>query len=416
MISLPLRALLPALVGLTTFSPAQDISSKTYLEPWKEGELDIHHISTGTGESTFFLLPDGTTLLVDTGIHGREINEKCAKPVPSQERRPGEWVARYIQSLLGAEEAKLDYTVATHFDKDHIGAVLPGLESAAGGDYLLTGLSEVVEHVPTARILDRGYPGYNYPKPLEDDHILNYRKFVEHQVRKKGVVAERFEAGRADQIVLTRKPADYPGFTIRNLAVNGDVWTGQGSDATARFPALETLEGKRLPSENASSLAFKLSYGDFDYYTGGDILGVLTGSAPDWYDLETPLARVVGPVEVAISNHHAFRDAMNETFLKSLSPRVIITLSWSSNHPHESTFPRLVSEEIYPGPRDLFITNLIPAAREILGEENVRKFKGTQGHVVVRVDPGGERYHIFVLNDQSEDRFVLSSFGPYPCD
>ncbi len=409
-------ALLLASVALAAATHAQDASPKGYLEPWKEGLLDIHHISTGTGESTFFLLPDGTTLLVDTGIHGREINEKCAKPVPSQERQPGEWVARYIQSLLGKEEAKLDYTVATHFDHDHIGAILPGLASSAEGGYLLTGLSEVVEHVPTAKILDRGYPGYDYPKPLEAEHILNYRKFVEHQVRERGVVAERFEAGRDDQIALTRKPAAYSNFKIRNLAVNGDVWTGQGSEAAAHFPALETLKGKRLPSENASSLAFKLSYGDFDYYTGGDILGVLPESAPAWYDLETPLARVVGPVEVAISNHHAYRDAMSATFLKGLAPRVIITLSWDSNHPHESTFPRLVSEEIYPGPRDLFITSLVPAAREILGEENARKFKGAQGHVVVRVDPGGGQYRIFVLNDQSEDRFILSSFGPYPCD
>lgn len=406
---------LPALIGLATFSEAEDVSPKTYLEPWQEGGLDIHHISTGTGESTFFTLPDGTTLLVDTGIHGREINEKCAKPVPSQERQPGEWVARYIQSLLG-KEAKLDYIVATHFDQDHIGAILPGLPSSSEGGYLLTGLSEVVEHVPAAKILDRGYPGYDYPRPLEADHIVNYRKFVEHQVRANGVVAERFEAGRDDQIALTRKPGDYPGFKIRNLAVNGDVWTGKGSEAAPHFPALETLEGKRLPSENASSLAFKLSYGDFDYYTGGDILGVLVGSAPAWYDIETPLAKVVGPVEVAISNHHAYRDAMNETFLRSLAPRVIITLSWDDHHPHESTFPRLVSQEIYPGPRDLFITNLVPAARAILGEENARQFKGTQGHVVVRVDPGGARYHVFVLNDQSEDRFILSRFGPYPCD
>ena len=35
------------------------------LSPWTEGSLDIHFINTGRGESTFYVLPDGTTMLVD---------------------------------------------------------------------------------------------------------------------------------------------------------------------------------------------------------------------------------------------------------------------------------------------------------------------------------------------------------------
>jgi len=33
---------------------------------WTEGYLDIHHINTGKGDAAFFILPDGTTLLVDS--------------------------------------------------------------------------------------------------------------------------------------------------------------------------------------------------------------------------------------------------------------------------------------------------------------------------------------------------------------
>lgn len=409
-------SLLLAWTGLATVSIGQDSPVKSYLDPWKEGYLDIHHISTGTGESTFFQMPDGTTMLVDTGIHGRVFDEKVAKAVPSLERQPGEWVARYIRSLLGETEAKLDYVVATHFDEDHIGDVAPDLKRSASGDYQLTGLSEVVEYIPASTFLDRGYPSYDYPKPLTAEHILNYRKFVEHQVAAKGARAERFQAGRSDQITLTRRPADYPDFRIQNLAVNGDVWTGKGSESKAHFPPLESLEGKPLPSENASSLAFKLSYGAFDYYTGGDIVGVPVGKMPEWFDLETPLAQVIGPVEVAISNHHAYRDSMNETFLRRLSPRVLITLSWSQNHPHETTFPRLISKEILKEPCDLFMTSLVASTRDILGSENIdRHFKSYQGHVVIRVEPGGKQFQVFVLNDQSEDRILLASFGPYPC-
>ena len=34
---------------------------------WRPGELDIHFIQTGCGEQSFFIFPDGTTMLVDCG-------------------------------------------------------------------------------------------------------------------------------------------------------------------------------------------------------------------------------------------------------------------------------------------------------------------------------------------------------------
>ena len=34
---------------------------------WAEGCLDIHLINSGRGECAFYILPDGTTLLVDAG-------------------------------------------------------------------------------------------------------------------------------------------------------------------------------------------------------------------------------------------------------------------------------------------------------------------------------------------------------------
>jgi hypothetical protein len=37
------------------------------LPPWARGTLDIHHIDTGVGNSTFILAPDGTTILIDCG-------------------------------------------------------------------------------------------------------------------------------------------------------------------------------------------------------------------------------------------------------------------------------------------------------------------------------------------------------------
>ena len=45
--------------------PAPEVGKA--LPAWSRGMLDIHQLSTGRGNSAFFTLPDGTTLLVDAG-------------------------------------------------------------------------------------------------------------------------------------------------------------------------------------------------------------------------------------------------------------------------------------------------------------------------------------------------------------
>ena len=35
------------------------------LPPWKPGEFQVHFIYTGVAESMFWILPDGTTMLLD---------------------------------------------------------------------------------------------------------------------------------------------------------------------------------------------------------------------------------------------------------------------------------------------------------------------------------------------------------------
>lgn len=378
---------------------------------WKPGYLDIHHINTGKGECAFFLLPDGTTLLVDAGVHGRPMNENAAKAVPNDSRQPGEWIARYIQRVLKPLKIdKIDYVVLTHFDTDHIGAVLPGLKTGKG-DYVLTGISEVLEHIPAVKIIDRGWPDYNWPKPLTQEHILNYRKFVTWQVNQNSVKAEKFKVGSKDQISLVKEPTRYPNFEIRNIVANGEVWTGEGESTYHHYPPVETLTD-RLPSENGSSLGFKLSYGMFDYFTGGDLIGVIGENTPEWVDIETPVAKVTGPVDVNVMNHHGYRDAQNEFFLRTLKPRVHIIQAWDSWHPAPTTLERVISKSVYDGPRDIFATNLIDTAKARLGK-NAKEIIAQHGHIVVRVDPGGRTYTIYILDDSSEKQLIKAKYGPY---
>ena len=42
------------------------------------------------------------------------------------------------------------------------------------------------------------------------------------------MVSEQFRPGYNDQISLLNDPGRYPGFEIRNIVANGDVWTDAG--------------------------------------------------------------------------------------------------------------------------------------------------------------------------------------------
>ena len=69
------------------------------LAPWRPGTLDIHQISSGRGNAGLYILPDGTTLLVDAG----ELAKKTLKHTPDRpdDSRPaGEWIARYVRHAL----------------------------------------------------------------------------------------------------------------------------------------------------------------------------------------------------------------------------------------------------------------------------------------------------------------------------
>ncbi|NLC82988.1 MAG: twin-arginine translocation signal domain-containing protein, partial [Lentisphaerae bacterium] len=91
---------------------------------WREGLLDIHHISTGRGPSTFVVGPDGTTLLIDAGDMSDGRPDDTVLPcLPNAGRTPGEWIAAYIERFsrpLNHKTPRLDYVMLTHFHSDHI--------------------------------------------------------------------------------------------------------------------------------------------------------------------------------------------------------------------------------------------------------------------------------------------------------
>jgi beta-lactamase superfamily II metal-dependent hydrolase len=379
------------------------------LPPWTSGTLDIHQISTGRGNSALFVFPDGTTLLVDAGAAGSGILQ--TDPHPDSSRSPGAWIARYVQRHLPPGVHGLDYALITHFHADHMGQVVADSPLSRAGDYRLAGITEVDEAVPVKTLLDRGWPDYSYPAPFSDESMANYRRFLASR-RASGLNVERFQPGSAAQIHLVHEASKYPSFEIRNIVGNGEVWTGAGVATRSSFPALDSLAAADRPNENMCSLGFRLQYGRFRYFTGGDLPGTPDPGFPSWHALEATVAPAVGPVDVHVVNQHGSMGEESEPFLQTLRSTVLIVPSWAPSHPAPDVLKRIMNSRLPPTPRYVFATDLRDAARVVIGPR-ATQLAGPPGHIVVRVEPGGEHYRLYVLDNRDERDLIVAAQGPF---
>jgi len=378
------------------------------LPTWAPGMLDIHQIATGRGNAAFFILPDGTTLLVDAGAASDGIPE--TDPHPDARRTPGAWIARYIERHLPTGVTNLDYAVITHFHADHMGQVGPSSPLDATGEYRLTGITEVGDKLAIHTLLDRAWPDYSYPVPMKDEMVTNYRRFLEAR-QKSGMAVERFKPGSSTQLVLRHDPLKYPKFEIRNVIANGEMWTGTASSTRQLFPPLDSLVPTDRPNENMCSLGFRLRYGRFGYFTGGDLPGTPDPGFPAWHNLEAAVAPVIGHVDVHVVNQHGSMGEESEPFLQFLRSSVLIVPSWAPSHPAPDVLKRIMNSRLQPSGRLVFATDLRDAAKIVIGQR-ASQLAGPTGHIVIRVYPGGDLYRVFVLDNHDERDLVVAMKGP----
>jgi beta-lactamase superfamily II metal-dependent hydrolase len=375
------------------------------------GNLDIHHVDTGRGNATFVMGPEGTTLLVDCGVSNTSLSETSPSR-PNGSRSPGQWVARYaLRHARTARRSEFDYLVATHIHPDHIGDIPTGARKGGHG-YVPTGLSEVDDLMPAVKVIDRAFPDFGSMPPLDAPFASNYLAWLRSRVAR-GLAVEAARAGSTSQITW-RKAAGLPRLEARVVATSGRVWTGSGEDSALVIRDPAGLSRAELPSENQLSIALRIDYGRFSYYTGGDLNFDTHDGRMPWNDVETPVARATGRVEVATANHHGYFDAVGPEFVRSLDAQAYIIQSWHLSHPGPAQLERMLGA--WPGqkPRDVFALEMLPVNRAF-NSRFVGKLRSTQGHVVVRVAPDGESYRIYVLNSLNEHDEIVGEFGPYRC-
>ncbi len=386
------------------------------LPQWEEGMLDIHFINSGRGECAFLILPDGTTMVVDCGdipdSKKARWPEVDPKPFPGDRayKVDAEYIRHFLPEVSGG---MIDYFNLSHFHIDHMGtASWKGNEISPNG-YALTGVMGLYDLVPFRTLVDRGYPDYDAALERSTAHsnIEHYRKFVSYAI-SQGMKAERFRIGADDQFVLRNNPEAYPEFSTFNYACDGRMW--QGGEV------VDLYAGEK-PKENGASCCFLVKYGDFEYLTCGD---AGANSA-----VEIPLAHEIGHrIEAMKGSHHMAWGTHTKEAMAILQPGVIVVQNFTSHKPWipamETTWEGSPKTRIYT-------TNLYP---ENLQKEDVQrsgsdhggsavtdevyaaetgKLSSHNGHVVIRVEKGGARYRVYVLDDTNYEYRIKQIDGPF---
>jgi beta-lactamase superfamily II metal-dependent hydrolase len=328
---------------------------------------------------------------------------------PNNRISSGQVIINYVEHFINAANSDtLDYLLISHFHPDHIGNYSASLPLAGSGNFRMGGVTEVGAKIPFKIIIDRGYPNYDYPRNISSSDLMsNYIKFINWAKTSYNAKAEQFGVGESNQIVLRRNPSRYNNFEVRNIVANGKVWAGNGTGITNTFPPVEELVASD-PNENIFSIGFHLSYGQFNYFAGGD-LQYNNKSAYSWNDIETPVSVVMPQVDVMKANHHGTKNCNGQTFLNRLSPHVVVVNTWRDVQPNPETIGRMYAVN---NNCKIFTTNMTDDNKVRL-DEYIPKINSTQGHIVVRVKPGGQEYYVYILDDTNEDYLVKNVFGPY---
>lgn len=337
---------------------------------WTAGNLEIHHINIGQGDSTLIVGPTGKSLLFDAG------ESYWNSSIDAQTIGP------YIENVLGCKE--LDYVVISHFHVDHIGYV------GYGG---LWNLVEVQNFVVGQTLL-RDYTTYLGTTSGTFDNWKNYLEGA-GQTTLNPVTA-----------IEGTSQIDLGGSVVFDiLTVDGNGTMVPGDFSSDPVP----------PSENDYSIGAVISMGMFDEWIGGDLDGEFVASEFSYvyHDIELSVAAEVGDMDVLRVNHHGSDHSSNSTFVNQLDPQVSIIAVGDDNtygHPRQTVMDLLLAtSDVYLTERGDPTVNIGDAV--VAGNIVIRTSDGVNftvngiGYVATdptRIDTDGDDYFFEVDPDDGD--------------
>ena len=395
----------PDLGGGNGTTPAPDEVVAEVGKPlpvWKKGELDIHFINTGRGECCFYIMPDGTTLIVDAGEVKATFNPQDTSEDAAVEQKPNTNVRPYIADAMYIKRfsarQSIDYCAPSHFHIDHIGSSGMATETAAAG-YRKSGLLALYDELPYLHVLDRSYPDYkeDATTPAMDGQLsADWAKFVTWGVKEQKFTGARFEVGKEQIVMLYDRPS-YSNFKIFNICANGFVWSKNG------------ISGEKSGVGNPASCGFHITYGKFDYIACGD----LTSNPQNRVGYYVRDFIGEGHLDAFKCHHHLSANAWGTQMQQSFfNPRVIVNQNFYTKQPDAAHVNDIMDNKYSFWVKDFFTTNLHP---QYIAKNTttVDKMTNYNGHIVIRVAEGGGSYYVYMLDDTNFEYNVKSIHGPY---
>lgn len=254
-------ATLPPPTATRQPTPALAPMSLTAVSRWQPGQLLIVLMDVRHGDAQLIVSPTGASLLIDVG---------------TEDYAPQ--IAAKIRAVLGKLE--VDYFLASHYHVDHIGAFVP----------LLREQGLVIRRA----ILDRGGGRDAYDS-------ATYHRYFDY-IASHNLKRVRLTAGAAIDLG--------PALQLTALAVG---------DSDARTNCGAAVRGK---NDNDYSIVLWLTFGAFDYWTGGDLSGTDT---LEYTNVESACAKLVPrAADVFKANHHAISTNNNADLLRAVQPQVTV--------------------------------------------------------------------------------------------
>lgn len=397
---LPVRPVLVAEESLPEPDPLPRPDANT-LPAWSPGYLDIHAINSGRGECTLVIMPDGTSMMIDAGeYHTSSATAVDQKPYPGV--RPFKVYTSYSKYFLAPTgHDYLDYFLVTHYHIDHMGQHRTAYGTSGNG-YCRSGVMAVYDDLPIKKLVDRLGPAGN---PDTEDYSAevyeDFYKFATYRKETDGMewyALNMNASGNYKKQFVPKYDSDC-GLTVYNLGANGKYWNGTGF----------STKGSKL-TENGVCATVLISYGDFDYYSGGDC-ACQTGM------MQLIVEGLGKKVEAMKAGHHMYYNTLDASTATRLQPKVTVGQIFDSDKPGDPAF------SLHRLWGDVFITNIhsgrLDNSASIKGgtpvESLATKVRDYGGHFVIRVAPGGREFMVYKLRDTDFSYSVQASYGPYTC-
>lgn len=325
--------------------------------------VDIYFIDTEGGAATLIVAPSGESTLIDCGNPGDRDAE------------------RIFRTAKQAGLKQIDNLIITHWHLDHYG-----------------GVAALAQKLPIKRFYDRGIPEALADDPVNFPKLMAAYKGVTHGVST--------QLNPGDEVPL--KQAAGPPVTLKCLVARGETVPDKAGGPTNGI-AKTNVPKPDDPSDNARSLGFLLTYGNFRFLDLGDLTWNIE------YKLVAPTDKI-GFIDVYQSTHHGLDVSNNPVLLRTVRPYVAIY----NNGPHKGGAPALTAtlrdlgclQAIFQLHRNLDARPEDNAPADLIA--NSEPEASCQGESIkLSVAPDGDSYTVKVGSRGKPLRFA-TRFGSHP--